>query len=69
VFGIPAVVSLFAHLFGVYLCRIADPQLKVQLCQQALKPTRMSRGFDPQAHAGPLSLEFPVELLGLDAMR
>ena len=29
VFGIPAVVSLFAHLFGSYLCRIADPQLKV----------------------------------------
>jgi hypothetical protein len=45
------------------LRRISDPQLKVQLRQQSLKPARVPTRFHPHAHIHSAPFEFAVELL------
>ena len=56
---------LLAYSFGADRSGIADPQLKLQLVQQALKPARMPTGFHAHPHGHGALAEFAVELLGL----
>ena len=62
--GLLLAYSLRADLGGV-----ADPQLKLQLAQQALEPARVPAGFHAHPHACVSCFEFAVELLGLFAVR
>src|SRR6185437_12643863 len=58
---------LLAHAFGANLGCISDPQLKLQLADQALEPARVAAGFHSHAHL--LTSQSTVELLRLIRMR
>ena len=61
--GILAICFLLPYPLASDLRRLSDPQLKVQLRQQALKPARVPAGFRPHAHFHPLCREIVIELL------
>ena len=63
--GIEPIVPLFAHSLGSNLRRIAHPQFKVELGQQALEPTRVPGGLYFHAYADAFFLQFAIELFGL----
>jgi hypothetical protein len=53
---------LLAHSFRADLGCVPDPQLKLQLVQQTLKPACVPAGFHPHSHV--LSRERAIKLLG-----
>src|SRR5207237_8852702 len=53
---------LLAHPLATDLGRVPDPQLKVELCQQSLKPACVATGFHPYTHLQSLGCELTVEL-------
>lgn len=65
VLGIEPIVPLLAHSLGSNLRRIAHPQFKVALGQQAIELTRVAGGLCSHAYADSLFLEFAIRLLGL----
>ena len=58
-----AIRLLLAYPLASDLGGISDPQLKLQLRQQSLKPARVPTGFHPHAHLHSLCRESPIELL------
>jgi hypothetical protein len=58
-----AIRLLFAYPPGSDLGGVADPELKVQLPQQALEPARVPTGLHPHAHLHSLCRQVTVELL------
>src|ERR1700674_2018458 len=58
-----AICLLLAYPLGSDLRCISDPQLKMQLRQQSLKPARVSTRFHSHAHLHPLRPEIAIELL------
>jgi hypothetical protein len=56
---------LLAHSFRANLRCVPDPQLKLQLAQQTLKPACVSAGF--HSHTHPPLLKHAVKLLGFFA--
>jgi hypothetical protein len=59
---------LLAHSLGANLGRVPDPQLKLQLAQQTLKPARVPAGFHTHTYWQVSFFEFAVELLGFFAV-
>src|SRR5207302_11184487 len=53
---------LLAHPLATDLGRVPDPQPKVDLCQQSLKPACVATGFHPYTHLQSLGCELTVEL-------
>jgi hypothetical protein len=56
-----AIALLLPHSLRANLRCVPDPQLKMQLAQQTLKPACVSAGFHPDTHLP--CLERPVKLL------
>src|SRR5258706_10625949 len=61
-----AIGLLLPHSLRANLRCVPDPQLKLQLDQQTLKPACVSAGFHPDTHLS--CLERPVKLLGFLAV-
>ena len=60
------IVLLLSHLLGSDLRRIADPNFKVELRQQALEPARVSGSLDSHPYHCP---QLAIDLLSFSAMR
>src|SRR5258708_20952881 len=61
-----AIGLLLPHSLRANLRCVPDPQLKLQLDQQTLKPACVSAGFHPDTHLS--CLERPLQLLGFLAV-